>query len=186
MNQFSIDYAEYYISELLRKEFKKRDNFSVSIPILRQQKNYDLLLLNPKGRKYITIQVKSSRTWVEPENDLSKDFHYYAWQQNHRIKNNYADYYFIYISYPLFDTKTFRPKTSFATKILVFNKKEMRQLLGGIKKTKSGRQDKFFDFAFNIDDERIFGDRGFDKRKRPEFTKNLFRYKVRELRRALR
>jgi len=48
MNYFSIDYPEYHIAGLLQKDFKKQNNFSVNIPMSRQQKHYDLFLFNAK------------------------------------------------------------------------------------------------------------------------------------------
>ena len=62
MNQFSIDYPEYHIAGLLQKEFPKQSNYSMSIPLSRQQKYYDLLLHNGNNKRCLTIQVKSSRT----------------------------------------------------------------------------------------------------------------------------
>jgi hypothetical protein len=126
----------------------------------------------------LTIQVKSSRTYIFPNADTTKNFHYYAWLNNFNVVGNYSDYYFIFISFPSFDTKTFRPKTGFGTNILVFDNYEMSTLLNNIKKTKSGTADKFFSFCFNIGDDKIFGERGFIKNPRAEFTKNLYENKI--------
>ena len=38
MNKFSIDFAEYDVVEKLNKVFTKSKNYSISIPISRQQK----------------------------------------------------------------------------------------------------------------------------------------------------
>ena len=178
MNHFSIDYAEYHIAGLLQNDFKKQNNFSINIPISRQQKYYDLLLFNGNKNKCLTIQVKSSRTYIYPNADTIKQYHYYAWLNSFNIDNNYSDYYFIFISFPSFDTKTFRPKTGFGTNILIFEKEEMKDILSNIKKTKKGTPDKFFSFCFNIDDNRIFGDRGFDIIPRKDFTDNLYQNKI--------
>ena len=104
MSKFTLAYPEYDIAEILQKEFPKKENYSVSIPLSRQQKFYDLILLNAKSRKYITIQIKSSRTWKESTSGLDWE----TWLNVFDISNNYSDYYFIYITFPVFD-KSFRP-----------------------------------------------------------------------------
>ncbi len=178
MNHFSIDYSEYHIAGLLQNDFKKLDNFSINIPMSRQQKHYDLLLFNGNNGKCLTIQVKSSRTYIFPSADTESKFHYYAWLNSFNIDNNYSDFYFIFISFPSFDIKTFRPKTGFGTNVLVFDKDEMKFLLNNIKKTKKGTIDKFFSFCFNIGDTRVFGDRGFSVNPRKEFTSDLYQNKI--------
>ncbi len=185
MNQFSIDYPEYHIAGLLQKEFPKQSNFSMSIPLSRQQKYYDLLLHNGNNKKCLTFQVKSSRTYIFADADTSVHYNYYAWLNNFKTANNFSDYYFIFISFPLFDTKTFRPKTAFGTKILVFDNNEMSTLLANINRTKKGHPDKFFSFGFNIGDNRIFGERGFPKSPRKEFTDNLYENKIAGIKRTI-
>ncbi|MEZ4200803.1 MAG: hypothetical protein R3B69_04485 [Candidatus Paceibacterota bacterium] len=48
MSTFTIPFPEYDIADILQKQFPKKENFSVAIPLSRQQKFYDLLLV--KGR----------------------------------------------------------------------------------------------------------------------------------------
>lgn len=174
MNKFSIEYPENHIAGQLQNDFPKNDNFSVSIPLSRQQKHFDLLLFNGNNKKSLTFQVKSARTFI----DEIPGYNYYSWLNNFSISNNYSDFYLIFISFPLFDTVTFRPKATFSTKILVFDNIEMQNLLSSIKLTKKGNPDKFFAMVFNYDDKRIFGDRGFNKNNRPEFSNNLYENKL--------
>lgn len=110
MNKFSIEYPEYNIAGLLQDDFSKTNNFSVSIPLSRQQKYYDLLLHNANNKKCLAIQVKSSRTYINTNTtDNPNDYNYYAWLNNFQA-NTFSDFYFIFISYPLFDTTTFSPR----------------------------------------------------------------------------
>jgi len=187
MNKFSIDYPEYHIAGHLQKDFPKTGNYSVSIPLSRQQKYYDLLLHNGNNKKCLTIQVKSSRTYVNTEIDDTTltDYNYYAWLNNFQNTNPFTDFYFIFISYPLFDTTTFKPKTASGVKILVFDNIEMANLFANIKLTRSGNPDKFFGFGFNMDDNHIWGTRGFNQNPRQEFTSNVYQNKVPALRQAL-
>jgi hypothetical protein len=177
MNTFSIEYPEYHIAGLLQDHFTKTNNYSVSIPLSRQQKYYDLLLFNANNKKCLAIQVKSSRTYFRTETtDKQDEYFYYSWLNNFK-PNIYSDFYFIFFSYPLFDTHTFKPKTALGIKVLVFDTKEMLDLLSNIKTTKSGNPDMFFGFGFNMDNERIFGTRGFSNNPKQEFTSNLFHNK---------
>ncbi len=186
MNKFSVEYPEYHIAGLLQKDFSKGNNFSVSIPLSRQQKYYDLLLHNANNRKCLTVQVKSSRTYVHTETDEKAltAYNYYSWLNNFQTVNSYTDFYFIFISFPLFDSTTFRPKTALGIKILVFDNSEMTSLLSNVK-TKKGTTDRFFGFGFNIDDQRIFGTRGFLQNPRQEFTNNLYENKMSIIRQAI-
>lgn len=185
MNRFSIEYPEYHIAGLLQGDFPKSKNFSVSIPMSRQQKYYDLLLHNANNKKCLAIQVKSSRTYVKTDKTNSQiDYNYYAWLNNFKV-NSFSDFYFIFISYPLFDPVSFKPKTALGTKILVFETSEMTNLLANIKTTKSGNPDKFFGFGFNINDEKTFMTRGFSPNSQHEFTDNLYQYKLNQIRIAI-
>jgi hypothetical protein len=180
MSTFSIPFPEYDIANILQKEFPKRDNFSVAIPLSRQQKFYDLLLVNGESKKSLTIQVKSSRTYLGREKD---EYQYYSWLNYFDIKDNYSDFYFIYMTYPLFD-KNFTPRAKWDRKILVFNQKEMINLLANVK-TKAGKQERFFSFGFNSDNDKIYGARGFAHLDREEFSKNLLESKLDEVKNKL-
>ena len=91
MSTFTIPFPEYDIANILQKEFPKKDNFSVAIPLSRQQKFYDLLLINGESKKSVTIQVKSSRTYLGSE---KSEYQYYSWLNYFDIKDNYSDFYF--------------------------------------------------------------------------------------------
>lgn len=180
MNKFTIEYSEYHIAGLIQEHFPKQSNFSVSIPLTRQQKYYDLLIYSAETKKSLTIQVKSSRTYIHNIKEKKEGkYDYYAWLNNFKI-SEYSDYYFIFISYPIFDRKTFRPKTNYGIKILVFDKVEMEDLLSNVK-TKKGTQDRFFGFGFNMEEEKVFGTRGFSHMSKMDVTKNLFENKVKSL-----
>jgi len=181
MSTFSIQFPEYDIANILQKEFPKKDNFSVAIPLSRQQKFYDLLLINGKTKKLVTIQVKSSRTYLGSPKD---DYQYYSWLNHFRIEDNYSDFYFIYMTFPLFD-KNFTPRAKWDRKILVFNQKEMSQLLSNIK-TQGGKQERFFSFGFNATDAEICGERGFSHFDKKNFSENLLGNKMGEIQAKLK
>jgi len=177
MSTFTIQYPEYHIAKILEKEFSQKENFSVAIPISRQQKFYDLLLINGASKKSVTIQVKSSRTYPGKKNQghqLDSFLNFFD------IKNNYSDFYFVYMTYPLLN-ENFNPRAKWEKKILVFNQMEMAKLLGSVK-TKAGKQELFFSFGFNVTDSKIFGSRGFSHLGEQEFSQNLLDNKLNEIR----
>lgn len=176
MSTFTIPFPEYDIANILQKEFPKKDNFSVAIPLSRQQKFYDLLLVNGATKKSVTIQVKSSRTWPGAKKEA---YQFYSWLNYFDIKDNYSDFYFVYMTYPTFD-KNFRPGARWDRKILVFNQQEMVSLLGSVK-TKAGKQERFFSFGFNPTDDQIYGARGFGHLDPQEFSANLLANKIEEI-----
>lgn len=180
MSTFTIPFPEYDIANILQKEFSKKDNYSVAIPLSRQQKFYDLLLINGKSKKSVTIQVKSSRTWPGTGKDV---YQFYSWLNWFDIKDNYSDFYFVYMTFPVLD-KNFHPSAKWDKKIVVFNQMEMVKLLGNVK-TKAGKQERFFSFGFNTSDKRIVGARGFSHLDEQEFSKNLLENRLGEIKKML-
>ena len=155
---FTLPFPEYDIANILQKSFPKKKDFSVSIPLSRQQKFYDLLLINGKNKKVLTIQVKSSRTFHHENKKTKKmnffdKYEYDGWFLYFDIKNNYSDYYFFYMPYPIHD-KNFRPRARWGRKILIFNREEMIKILDKVK-TKSGERGHSFWFLFNSFDNKI-------------------------------
>ena len=179
MSNFSIPFPEYDIADILQKEFPKKENFSVSIPFSRQQKFYDLLLIKGGIKHYIAIQVKSSRTWHS--RGKTEPLEYYSLFNSFDIKENYSDYYFIYMTYPVL-SKAFNPSAKWDKKILVFNYKEMLEILDNVKTVKGTRENRF-SFGFNVlSNNTIEGARGFLYFKDKDFSKYLLDNKLKEIR----
>ena len=179
---FTIQFPEYDIADILQKHFPKKDHFSIAIPVSRQQKFYDLLLINGKSRKSVTIQVKSSRVYLGRKFD---DYEYYSWHKCFDITDNYSDFFFLYIVYPEIDKKTFRPRAEWHKKILVFSGKEMRALLRKLKTEKGKRERWFFSFCFNATGDKIDGGRGFNYAGTP-FSQHLLENQIDNLRKRLK
>ena len=177
MSTFTIPFPEYDIADIIQKEFPKKENFSVAIPISRQQKFYDLLLVKGESKRSVTIQVKSSRTYLA--NDKA-EHQFFSWLNHFDIKDNYSDFYFIYMTFPLFD-KNFKPRAKWDRKILVFNQKEMVKILDNVK-TKGGKPERFFSFGFDADGKAIAGQRGFSHLPKKNFAKNLLENKLEDIR----
>ena len=176
MSTFTLPYAEYDIANLLQNTFKKKDGFSVSIPLSRQQKGFDLLLVNERNKKLVTIQVKSSRVYLGGE----EEFEFYSWFNAFDIKDNVSDFYFLYTPYQFPNTTK-----GWKRKIVVFNAKEMKDILENVK-TKKGTPEKFFSLGFNDKGGEIGGGRGFALFKKKDYSENLFEKMVGEVREGLK
>jgi hypothetical protein len=176
MSTFTIPFPEYDIAEILQREFPKKDNFSVAIPLSRQQKFYDLLLVKGASKRSVTIQVKSSRTYLA---NKKAEHQFFSWLNHFDIKDNYSDFYFIYMTYPLFD-ENFKPQAKWSRKILVFNQKEMVKILDNVK-TKAGKPERFFSFGFDANNDRITGQRGFSHLPKKDYSANLLENKIAEI-----
>lgn len=182
MSTFTLPFPEYDIANILQDEFPKKDMFSIAIPLSRQQKFYDLLLVKGDTKKSVTIQVKSSRTYIGKKEN---EFGFASWLNWFDISENYSDFYFIYMTYPLFDTKTLKTRAKWSRKVLVFNREEMAKILDNVK-TKSGTREKFFGFDFSSTTTEICGSRGFShwSNFEKDFSKNLLEKKIGEIKKC--
>jgi hypothetical protein len=185
---FTLPYPEYSIASLFQKHFTKADNFSVMIPLSRQQKGIDLLLYNLKNGKSASVQVKSSRTWEGEEPKRNKErkiFDHYSWTWNFddKYKPGLADYYAIFILYP---KKSFSGKIInkakkvgkwWEHKVLIFNDKEMGEFL-----TMARSKGHTFSFAFDEDNKDLYYVNG---EFQESFNNNLFKNKISEIKKYL-
>ena len=188
---FALPYAEYVIATLLQKHLKKKEGYSVQIPLSRQQKGIDLLVYNQKTKKAVSIQIKSSRSWqrkpVKRKN--VQKFRHGSWFSKFDCKKGIADFYVFFILCPTGKLsgkrldKTKASKKWWNYKVIIFKDKEMRALLRKIR-TKKGKPESFFGFGFNDGSKDIYVTRGL---KRPtQYTSYLFEHKFREIKKALK
>jgi hypothetical protein len=159
---FTLPYPEYSIASLLQKYFKKSENFSVMIPLSRQQKGIDMLVYNLKTEKSASIQIKSSRTWEGTQPKRNKDrkiFDHYSWTWNFddKYRAGLADFYAIFILFPRKDffgkkiNKSRKVGKWWESKVLIFNDKEMGEFL-----VKARTHGHTFSFAFDEKDGEMY------------------------------
>ena len=178
MSTFTIPFPEYDIANLLQEIFPKKDNYSVNIPLSRQQKFYDLILMNGTNKKVAVIQVKSSRTWKG--GNKREPLEYYSFFNRFDIKDNYCDYYFMYMTYPVL-SGNLNPGAKWERKILVFTHQEMCNIFEIIK-TKKGKKEDRFSFGFNSGDDQIWGGRGFED---TNFSSNLLQKRLKDIEKSV-
>lgn len=154
---FTLPYPEHATIEAIAKVYPKTKDCSIFIPVSRQQKGIDFIILNKK--KAIRFQVKSSKAYPEKNKGSYK-----LWLNNFQTKYQpgNADWYIIYGLYSTINTKSTKklkkPKTWNAI-ILCFKEKELF--------TKLDPKSPFFYIQFDLDEsgkiKDVRGTRGFKK-----------------------
>lgn len=164
---FTLPYAEFEIVNRFQNIFKRNAGYSIYIPVSRQEKAVDFLLLNSKLNSVARFQVKSSRTYIHEartkNNALNPPkYRYHLWLNN--FKNRYseglADFYIIFGLYPAYDTTKSIMSDFWKSMILCLTDEEMGDLLNKVKTKKERKADRFFSFSFN-EPTLVFGTRGF-------------------------
>lgn len=169
-NIFSLNYPEYATINRISKIFKKAE-YSVFIPVSRQQKGVDFIIQNNKHpNQTVRFQVKSSK--VYPENNpkpFKNKFYDQTLTPNNLFysrgyKKGDSDYYLffgIYPFHPKHTTKKSRKLSVWKEILLCFDEKF---LLDNIDKT-----ELFLYFHFNLDEKgkasNVFATRGFKNDK---------------------
>lgn len=159
----TLPYSEYEVINQLQKYFKKDKGYAVYVPTSRQQKGIDFILYNIKNKKPLGFQVKGSRSY-ENKNCTEKGYRHTLWFNNFidKHREGIADYYILHGIYPDYKPRKDTKQKTWKNIILVFTNKEMGKLLNNIRRTRAGKQDKFFYIQFN-EPSIIFATRGFKK-----------------------
>lgn len=154
---FTLPYSEYDVVNKMSKLLKKSEGYSFYIPVSRQQKGVDFVVLAEKSNKHLRVQVKSSRSYVHGDN-------FFLWFNNFvdKYEEDNADLYILYGLYPLLKKgyKVNTKKKAWSSIILCFNEKEMNEFLKQIRTKKTNKSDKFFGVKFT-DPDKITTERGF-------------------------
>jgi len=176
---FSLPYAEYAVANQLANYFKHSKGYSLFLPLSRQEKGIDLVLIkrNRKLTKIITIQVKASRTYSPkpPKKGNSKRYSFYTWFNRFTVQDN-ADLFVLIGLYPPIKGRSKKMSNWWDSIILVFNNKEMIDFLKNVK-TKKGSTDKMFGFGFDNKDD-IFQTRGDKNREFKNYSDYLLKNRI--------
>jgi hypothetical protein len=168
---FTLPYSEFEVVNRFQKDhFKRKEGFSVYIPVSRQEKAVDFLILDSASSSFARFQVKSSRTYIHEAKHLKNGelklpkYRYHLWLNNfkHKYVPEMADFYLVFGLYPAYDTKKAIVSDFWKSLMLCFKDEEMKNILGQVKTKKEQKDDRFFSFSFN-EPEQVFGTRGFNE-----------------------
>lgn len=163
-NIFSLNYPEYATINRISK-LLKGTGYSAFIPVSRQQKGVDLILLsNKQSNPTVRLQVKSSKVYTEnkPKDFEGKKYDQCLWFKNFIHSKKYekgsSDYYLFFGVYPAKPATNKSRKLSDWKEILLCFDEEFLSLHID---PKIG----FFYFDFNLDDKgnvsSVLAKRGF-------------------------
>ena len=167
---FSLPYSEYETILQVQRHFKKNDGFSVFIPVSRQQKGIDFVIVNTKNGKTLRVQEKGSRSYNAtdiPRRSKNEQFKYNFWFTNfvQRFVQGQADIYLLFGLYPVYTaTKGVKSRSEiWKPMVLAFEDLEMKELLDQVKTKKEKKTDRFFGISCN-DPHSAYGMRGFQSK----------------------
>lgn len=142
---FRLSYSEHEVAGRLQ-DLLPKDVFSVTLPVSRQNKGWDLLVHSSKSGRAARIQVKSSRCFVEPNRE-KRGFSHVFWFNNFRSKLLGADFFVLFGVSPTLDRRirtSARYSKHWEHKTLMFSRDELNRFL-------PPAAQKFFYIAFDED-----------------------------------
>jgi hypothetical protein len=186
---FTLQWPEFVVAERLQDLLPRKDGYSVLIPLSRQEKGIDLVVLrrNKSGQSFaLTIQVKASRTYLPtvPKRKNTIRYKYYTWFNRFDVPDR-ADFVILFSMYAP-DLGRTRPVSSrwYQDCSLLFTKEEMRHFIQDCKTVK-GKPDRMFGFGFN-NLSSIILTRGDMNRSQKNYAKFLLDKRIKEIKKRLK
>jgi hypothetical protein len=182
---FTLQYPEFILANKLRQLLPKSQNYSVMIPVSRQEKGIDLAVLfkaQDGGSRVATVQIKASRTYMPepPKRETTKRFNYYTWFNRFSVPE-IADFILLfgmYIPAPQKLKKMTPNRVSDCT--LIFTRDEMKVLMTSCL-TVGGKPDKMFGFGFD-DLSNVVQTRGDKDRRMKDYSDHLMDKRINMIR----
>lgn len=152
----SLPFSESAVLQELEKYLSKKRGYSLLIPSSRQQKGFDLVILNCNNKKSLLIQVKGSRTYIPkpPKRESTKRFINYTWFNTFKVKPGSSDFYVLFGLYvnvadgDMISTRI-KNKNWYDFVTLLFNESEMIAFIDNLKQKRSNNPDTMFGFGFD-------------------------------------
>lgn len=186
---FTLQWPEFAVAERLQKLLRRKEGYSVLIPLSRQEKGIDLVVLcrSKSGQSFaVTIQVKASRTYLPtaPKRKKTIRYKYNTWFNRFDVPDK-ADFVILFGMYAPDLGKT-RPVSSrwYQDCSLIFTKEEMRHFIKDCKTVK-GKPDRMFGFGFNNLTSIILTS-GDMNRSQKDYEKFLLDKRIKEIKKRLK
>jgi hypothetical protein len=188
---FTLPWTEFSMAKVLSKHFKKKDGYTLLVPLSREEKGIDLVLLkkaNNGESKAVTLQVKASRTYESerPKRETTQRFKYHTWFNKFEV-SDWADYYLLvghFVDTPDFGKSKSGHETWYRDCTLLFNNREMRSFISSLKTVKGKPEGKF---GFGFDSvKKVCQTRGDETRSLKDFTGHLLDNRFKDIEREFR
>jgi hypothetical protein len=129
---FTLQYPEFAVAERLKNLLRQpKGRYSITVPLSRQQRGWDLLAYSEDTNGAARVQVKSSRDYGKPGPSPHDSCHL-LWMNNFRLKLEFADFFVLFGVYPTLDECVMTDPSHnphWARKTLIFTRNEMASLL---------------------------------------------------------
>jgi hypothetical protein len=187
---FTLPYSELKTVEILQQKLPKKE-FSILLPISRQQKGFDCVVYGLQSKTCKTFQIKGSRTYERTEylkRSKKRQFRYTLWFSNYfaDYKPGLADVWILFGTYSIFQSGknriTSRSQLVEKPIVLALLDSEMQKLSGEVRITKKGKRDQHLYIVFDNEKE-VWATQAFRSDK--NFTEYLLEKRVDELRKIL-
>ena len=180
-NFWSLNTDEAVVAGILKSQTDK--DLEVLMPMSAQMKGVDLVLMNVKTKKSITIQVKGSRAFEPKPLDLRRyGYGNSSWFfLNEKIINGATADYFIFLIYVL-EEKIKIGRRTLSPHTLVIPTDELQKLTKKNKKAHGGRFSYYFwvnprtKEAFDVRDKKYFVSEYLDESGISRINKLLLGY----------
>ncbi len=180
---FTLPYSEFEIVNRFQEIFKRKQGFSVYIPVSRQEKAVDFILAKSQSKRIARFQVKSSRTYIheakiKKNGGISKpEFKYNLWFNNFidKYEPDQADYYLLFGMYPVYTTSSAINSNFWKSMVVCMPDAKMGETLREVLTKKEKKQDRFYGISFNVPHE-VIGTRGF--LNRPDYSEYILEKQV--------
>lgn len=177
---FTLPWSEFVVAQQIQKHLPKKDGYSLLIPLSRQEKGIDLVILRRKGSgcsQAYTIQVKASRTYFPepPKRESTKKYDFNTWFNRFKVPSR-ADFVVLFGMYMTRRNKVMRVKDSkkwYKYCSLIFTREEMCQFLKKCRTIREGKPDNKFGFGFNEKLTEVIWTRGDKSKLRKPYTSHL-------------
>lgn len=173
---FTIQWPEFQLANRLQKMLKKKDGYSIYIPLSRQEKGVDLVLLKKSingGSRALTIQVKASRVYMSkpPKNPGKTYFRFNTWF-NRFVVQPEADLYLLYGTYAPDPNRTLKVGAKwYQDSTLMFTNEEMKIFIDSCLTVKE-KPDGKFGFGFD-DNTKIYQTRRDRDKQLKDYPQHL-------------
>ena len=173
----------------LQKLLPKSQGYSVLIPLSRQEKGFDLVIIkkSPSGLSRVaTIQIKASRSYDQtpPKRKTTKRHRFRTWFNRFEVPRE-ADFFLLFGLYAPDSGKTKKvARHWYKDCTLLFTQTEMKSFMASCR-TRAGKPDRMFGFGFD-DEHKVVQTRGDKDRRFKDYTGFSLSRRISVLKKILR
>ena len=186
---FSLNYSEFLVADHLQNLFRKKEGYSLLLPLSGQQKGYDIALMHRQSNssKVVTFQVKGSRSYEGSPGTAPisgrRTFAHNMYLNAFSVPAE-ADFFVFISQYPSNRTNLRQSTNLWSSHMLLFSQKELAALMKKLRKKKTNTPETHFNFGFDKSNE-AFLTRGHADAQHPDYSAHVLANNVSKIQNAL-